>query len=333
MINNPAINAALSEMEQNLKNLESARKQVDQVSEKSKEIIMAVASLVNSVEKLNASYVEEERNLKQVFTNVSNDLSLSFNGSIEEVKNATTEYYKYQEEHINALQSSVHNLNKSFDETIKKLDGIDIEKNYALVKDSLDNHSSIIDSNLNNIIDELKEFIVQSSNQLSSFNQIHTKLDENQIDNVKKLDAIIDQIKLTQSELTENVINQNLSFQQIIINSNLCNEKIDLLSKTNLTKQEQLSEDLAQLTQHIENMQSDVKLRFESIVQEIKQSSAQIESNNNITKTRVDNLTILLNDFINQQNKVLKNQEIKLNNIQITVIIFFVILFFTALIF
>lgn len=148
----------------------------------------------------------------------------------------------------------------------------------------MDNHSSIIDSNLNNIIDELKEFIVQSSNQLSSFNQIHTKLDENQIDNVKKLDAIIDQIKLTQSELTENVINQNLSFQQIISNSNLCNEKIDLLSKTNLTKQEQLNEDLAQLTQHIENMQSDVKLRFESIVQEIKQSSAQIESNNNITK-------------------------------------------------
>ena len=82
MINNPAINAALSEMEQNLKNLESARKQVDQVSEKSKEIIMAVSNLVNSVEKLNASYVEEERNLKQVFTNVSNDLSLSFNGSI-----------------------------------------------------------------------------------------------------------------------------------------------------------------------------------------------------------------------------------------------------------
>ncbi len=267
-MNNPAINTALSEMEQNLKNLESARNQVSQVSEKSKEIITAVSSLVNSVENLKSSYADEERNLKQVFKNVSNDLSISFNGSIEEVKKSTKEYHKFQDEHIKSIQSSVQKLNTSLSETSKKLEEIDIEKNYAIVKNSLDNQSSIIDSNLNNVLAELKGLKVQIEEHISSFGSFEKKLFEYFTENDKKIISLIDLVKNGHSEISDNLNNLNLSFERIINNSldkhsATIIEKVETLNETYSTKLEQLNEDLRNLTLRVEDIDSNFKASAE----------------------------------------------------------------------
>jgi len=275
--------------------------------------------------------------------------------------NHSEAHFNQKIEDLRSTYNSIIGLTETVANVMTKLDSIDFPERLDNIEQTVEKTITSLEESKQATLEEIQNATetIKTVDFDNKFLNLKDLIQETVLSNDKLIASIEDQA-LGQKILDfEKNVNAKIkeSYKEIEQNTNkIAKDSAKSITDLNLpTKIDKLDANIAGISVSTQNLQgrldllernlndkfkdSNEKLNSEfinlgkSIVQEIKQSSAQIESNNNITKTRVDNLTILLNDFINQQNKVLKNQEIKLNNIQITVIIFFVILFFTALIF
>ena len=275
--------------------------------------------------------------------------------------NHSEAHFNQKIEDLRSTYNSIIGLTETVANVMTKLDSIDFPERLDNIEQTVEKTITSLEESKQATLEEIQNATetIKTVDFDNKFLNLKDLIQETVLSNDKLIASIEDQalgqkILDFEKNLTAKI---KESYKEIEQNTNkIAKDSAKSITDLNLpTKIDKLDANIAGISVSTQNLQgrldllernlndkfkdSKEKLNSEfinlgkSIVQEIKQSSAQIESNNNITKTRVDNLTILLNDFINQQNKVLKNQEIKLNNIQITVIIFFVILFFTALIF
>jgi len=314
------------------------------------------------VQQINNELSELQRELSKFKNTVDylNGAKAAVKDAVIKVNHSEAHFNKKVEE-LKSTYNSIIGLSDSVSSVMKKLDTINFPERLDNIEQTVEKTITSLEESKQATLEEIQNATetIKTVDFDNKFLNLKDLIQETVLSNDKLIASIEDQ-ELGQKILDfEKNVNAKIkeSYKEIEQNTNkIAKDSAKSITDLNLpTKIDKLDANIAGISVSTQNLQgrldllegnlndkfkdSNEKLNSEfinlgkSIVQEIKQSSAQIESNNNITKTRVDNLTILLNDFINQQNKVHKNQEIKLNNIQITVIIFFVILFFTALIF
>lgn len=268
-MNNPTLNAALSELEQNLKKLDSARNQVENVSNKTNEIIKVVSHLTSSIEKLKNSYEAEEKNLKQVYAKISDDLKINFKSNIDKSKHITDEYQKLQQEHSRTIKSSIENLNKSLQEASRKLEEIDVEKSYNSIKEILDEQSIKIDARLDIINNDTKDVKKILNNHISFFNSFETNLMEFQRTISSKQEDLSNLFNTNRSEankkLAELILSTDSVKDLITENSVEYKNRIDKLVTTITTKLDGLDKVMRNLAAQFENLQNKTEKNLERI--------------------------------------------------------------------
>lgn len=268
-MNNPTLNAALSELEQNLKKLDSARNQVENVSNKTNEIIKVVSHLTSSIEKLKNSYEAEEKNLKQVYAKISDDLKINFKSNIDKSKHITDEYQKLQQEHSRTIKSSIENLNKSLQEASRKLEEIDVEKSYNSIKEILDEQSIKIDARLDIINNDTKDVKKILNNHISFFNSFETNLMEFQRTISSKQEDLSNLFNTNRSEankkLAELILSTDSVKDLITENSVEYKNRIDKLVTTITTKLDGLDKVIRNLAAQFENLQNKTEKNLERI--------------------------------------------------------------------
>lgn len=268
-MNNPTLNAALSELEQNLKKLDSARNQVENVSNKTNEIIKVVSHLTSSIEKLKNSYEAEEKNLKQVYAKISDDLKINFKSNIDKSKHITDEYQKLQQEHSRTIKSSIENLNKSLQEASRKLEEIDVEKSYNSIKEILDEQSIKIDARLDIINSDTKDVKKILNNHISFFNSFETNLMEFQRTISSKQEDLSNLFNTNRSEankkLAELILSTDSIKELITENSVEYKNRIDKLVTTITTKLDGLDKVIRNLAAQFENLHNKTEKTLERI--------------------------------------------------------------------
>ncbi len=182
---NTSINQSLIELEENLNNLESARSQVEKVSEKSEKMVKAFNSILNQIELLQNLFSEEKNNFsKSVVKNLE-----SFNSKLT---NKSDDFIIKSEELNKYFSNSV-------DDSIKKLNAfqksVDDEKRIyeKSIGESLDKFEGILNNKAN-------EFIERSSKMNQYFaNIIHDA--KNKLDELKsEIDEVIIRVNNTDFE-------------------------------------------------------------------------------------------------------------------------------------
>ena len=277
-MNNPLLNQALIEMEQNLKNLESSRKQVDTVSEKTKDIIFNVQNLLSSVEKLKISYGTEEQSIKKVLQNGTENLKLSFDHSAKLLDDTSKNFNDTQIANLHNIQTAILEFERVLNAILLQIQELDLDKNLKLIEDTLkfqyDSIETII-SNLSNIIEEFvnsnsvffENIQQKADNHLKIVSDIKREVESHQIKHSEKMSDLTDLIKKDRSKVNDLI-------------GDIKNE-IDAFSKSSLTE-------IKEISKSIQKTENELKIKLSSIEDNISQLqnkhfneiSASIENQN-----------------------------------------------------
>lgn len=141
-MNNPIINQSLIELEQNLKNLSSAKSQVDLIANKSNDLVAIMTKLVSNIEAIKTNYDSKgnylESSLKQSVENFALYLE-TFKKDIDTKTNAAIS------NQVGATDQAVKNLKEltsQIDESKKEIDSLEFGAIMDKVSDNLKNLQS-----------------------------------------------------------------------------------------------------------------------------------------------------------------------------------------------
>lgn len=159
-MNNPAINQTLIELEESLSKIESARTQVNDVTQKSEQIINSFNKVLKSIDSIHDGLgIDKESikaNLDVSFKNFEDELSLLLKKSelsIEEVNNVfISQKVKFKE----VLEINIKNLEHEFTKV-----GSNIEEKTNVVKNELSSLSSEFNTGINKINSNLNNFDIK----------------------------------------------------------------------------------------------------------------------------------------------------------------------------
>jgi len=145
-MNNPIINQSLIELEQNLKNLSSAKSQVDLIANKSNDLVAIMAKLVSNIETIKTNYDSKgnylESSLKQSVENFAQYLD-TFKKDIDTKTKAAIN------NQVGATDQAVKNLKEltsQIDESKKEIDSLEFGAIMDKVSDDLKNLQSDVKS-------------------------------------------------------------------------------------------------------------------------------------------------------------------------------------------
>ncbi|MAM29321.1 MAG: hypothetical protein CMC13_09885 [Flavobacteriaceae bacterium] len=138
-MNNNTVNQSLIEIEENLKNLETARNQVDGVSKKSETLILEVTKLINKIQVLENEFSLEKSGLSN---NITNEIS-KFKKSLKKESDVFIEKSKeVSEKHSNSTLNNIERL-AVFQEKLgiveKNISELDFEKGFVEIRERLQN--------------------------------------------------------------------------------------------------------------------------------------------------------------------------------------------------
>jgi flagellar biosynthesis chaperone FliJ len=130
-MNNPALQQTLDDIIENLKELDSARTQVTNLSAKSEKMVIALTEIMETINKLQGEYSGVLEKLSSELEKNMVDFKKSLNGEMIDV------LHKHVEEIINKHQSAidssvkvVESFNQKLTETQKKVDALDFNKEF-----------------------------------------------------------------------------------------------------------------------------------------------------------------------------------------------------------
>lgn len=170
---------SLFELEENLKSLESARKQVVNVASSGEKVIEAFTRILKQLEKLNEGFDANNKEVLGSFDHVVENLNASLK---EDSKKRLSDNESVQRKLSEAVDSTIKKLeacNKALDEMVVSMKENNIEQ--AIIK---------IDDQQINILNDLevvKTKISSSTNELKE----HTTLASNSIDKTSKRNLIV----------------------------------------------------------------------------------------------------------------------------------------------
>lgn len=171
-MSNPVIQQTLIDLEESLSKIESARIQVNNVSEKSEQVISSFNRILKSIESISDGVgIDKEsikQNLNESFNNFQNELDVISQKSEESIKKVN-EDFNFQK---TKFKENLENNIKSIDEEFNKLSS-NIELNTNNVKNELAKLSSEFNHGLleiNSNLDKFKINLTEAENRIQDLN-------------------------------------------------------------------------------------------------------------------------------------------------------------------
>lgn len=258
-MNNPAIEQTLIELEESLSKLESARSQVNRVSEKSEELISSFSKVLKGIQSISNGIGIDKAAIKE---NLDKSFE-TFGAELKEISKESNARIKLIDD---TLKSNQQSFGKEIEKNIKNIDfeSQKISSNFQLKSDE---QIAMINASCYNLIKELQEISKQS-------------------DSVVKLniDTLNTNQKVFNGELEKNVKNIESEAQKILSKLQIqSDEQIALwkLSSENLTNEvNKVNSDLINFKNHMHEFESqlmkiDFMKEFKSISQKINSSKTQ----------------------------------------------------------
>lgn len=138
-MNNEAVSQSLINIEENLKNLDSARNQVDNVVGKSQELAIEVSNLIREIQVLKNEFDSESNTFKsdilKIIKGFETDLKVQTETLLERSSTITIEYSKNTDKNIKNLIDFQDNIETAE----KKLSQLDFQSDFIKLKHELDN--------------------------------------------------------------------------------------------------------------------------------------------------------------------------------------------------
>lgn len=171
-MSNPVIQQTLVDLEESLSKIESARTQVNNVSEKSEQIISSFNRILKSIESISDGVgIDKEsikQNLNESFNNFQNELDIISQKSEDSIKKVN-EDFNFQK---TKFKQNLENNIKSIDEEFNKLSS-NIELNTNNLKNELAKLSSEFNYGLleiNSNLDKFKINLIEAENRIQDLN-------------------------------------------------------------------------------------------------------------------------------------------------------------------
>jgi outer membrane murein-binding lipoprotein Lpp len=124
-MNNSAVHQSLIDLQGNLTKLESARNQVNRVSENSEKLISTVAELVRNIEALQDEFISEKSSLADRVNNSLLVFNKTLDKNLNEVLSKSTDLTQKQQKSVDETKRKLddfQNKIKSVEKTIQELD-------------------------------------------------------------------------------------------------------------------------------------------------------------------------------------------------------------------
>lgn len=199
---NTSIQQSLIELEQNLINLNSAREQVQNVTEGTENLINVVRELITTIEGLSGQFDPSEYSFEDKIGESLNMFSKSINDGAGK---AITKYEKLSDDNITTFQSAVKALEKKLTDSLFKFEN-SINNGASKATETFEDISNKNLSAVENTVTKMNEFVIhlsEAEKQIRDFDltksnqEIKLKLDD--IDN-----------KLSQFEVSYNQKNSEI---------------------------------------------------------------------------------------------------------------------------
>ena len=257
-MNNPAVQQALIELQESLSNIESARKQVNNVAEKSEQLIKSFNNVYDAITSVDKNLVIDEKAIK----NQLNESFKFFNAGLSEI-------VKESNQSVSGLQASL----SSYENKISKLLNTSIENTDARLNDFVSKLTS-------NITDKNKQLTTATAKVLDSISSINTtiSIDKELVarqlnDNFKyfqsSLDKIVKESEKGIRELEKSHAIQESKFADSLNSTfNLTEKKIDQSVTAIEEKSNSFMEALQRANEQVRNFEGSVKA-FDGRIQEI----------------------------------------------------------------
>lgn len=182
-MSNAAIQQSLIELEQNLRNLTSAREQVENVANGTEQLISTVIKLVVTIEGLSGQFDPSEFSFEDKISDALKTFSKSINdGAAKAVKN----YEELAEKNTGSFESAVKTLEQKLNESLKEFEkniNEGAEKATTKYQELSDKNSQAIESTVGKL-DEFRIHLQKTEDQIKEFDlakshiEIKEKLDE-----------------------------------------------------------------------------------------------------------------------------------------------------------
>lgn len=167
-MNNPAIEKALNELEDSLRQIKSANENVNAVASKAEKLTQSMASVLTAINNLSKKLQNESEIQKGVLEENS---ALTIKGFDKILKNAQNKYSKFETE----FEDRKDNFSAKLNELSNSFEGQVIELLNSVIASTSDSQSTIIDK-----ISQLEQSVDSAQVKLLSFEKVISEL-ENQI--------------------------------------------------------------------------------------------------------------------------------------------------------
>jgi hypothetical protein len=171
-MNNPVIQQTLVELEDNLLKLESARTQVNNVVEKSEQVITSFKSILKSVESINEGIGIDKKSIEDKLNNSFKTFDIELNKLLvktnESYKSVSDQNEVNQQKFSKSVEDNINNLNESFKTINLELQNNSHETNLELNKLQKEFEDKLL--KLNQHISNLEETILTTEQKIKDLN-------------------------------------------------------------------------------------------------------------------------------------------------------------------
>jgi hypothetical protein len=171
-MNNPVIQQTLVELEDNLLKLESARTQVNNVVEKSEQVITSFKSILKSVESINEGIGIDKKSIEDKLNNSFKTFDIELNKLLVKTNNSyksvSDQNEVNQQKFSKSVEDNIDNLNESFKTVNLELQNNSHETNLELNKLQKEFEDKLL--KLNHHISNLEETILTTEQKIKDLN-------------------------------------------------------------------------------------------------------------------------------------------------------------------
>ena len=162
-MSNPVIQQTLIDLQESLLKIESARTQVNNVTEKSEQIISSFNKILISIESISDGVgIDKEsikRNLNESFNNFQNELDIISQKSDKSIKKVNEDFNLQKTQFKENLENNITSINEEFKKLSSNIELItnDVKKELVKLSSEFNDGLSDINSNLEKFIINLIE--------------------------------------------------------------------------------------------------------------------------------------------------------------------------------
>lgn len=289
-MNNPAINQALIELEENLSNIESARNQVNKVAEKSEQLIVAFSKVYDAMTSIDNNFVIDERAIK-------NQLEESF----KFFKSGLSDIVKESDKSVKNLEFSLNSYENRIDKLLSDIVVVTEKKTSEFLL-KVDKNFSIRDKQLN----EASNKVIESINSVNYIGSINKDLLRSHLN--EYLGQFAENLELITKESESRLNKQYSTFEE--------SEKqlIGIIKHTTDATDIQLKEVISSIKEHKEQTQITLDFEIQKIIQSINHANERMtsfENTVNLLESELKEINVK-NELSELEKKIDKNQKITL---------------------